>query len=202
MKSKKNYKLPIIQPIILYNGDTTWKVPVTFHGILDGIEHYPAHETVLNFHYDLVDVNRFEPTALKEQTSLISRVFLVEQSKNLDDLFQGLQYKADMVFKTDEDIRIFQQWMQYSAQSRYHGEIKDWIDELALGGVAMIESNLNHLLANERRKKAQLAKESRQAGIIEGKLVAARQLLDLLSDEIIAEKLELPLATVQKLRQE
>ncbi len=66
----------------------------------------------------------------------------------------------------------------------------------------MIESNLNHLLANERRKKAQLAKESRQAGIIEGKLVAARQLLDLLSDEIIAEKLELPLATVQKLRQE
>ncbi|MGL5550655.1 MAG: Rpn family recombination-promoting nuclease/putative transposase [Culicoidibacterales bacterium] len=198
--SQKNYKLPIIQPIILYNGKRKWHVPQQFHGILDGIDDYPAKEYVLNFHYDLVDVNRFKSTDLKEHTSLISRVFLVEKSDDIDVLFQDLQYNAEHVFKTENDITTFKSWLQYSAGENYQGNIKDWINQLELGGVTMIKSNINYLLEKDEKKKKQIAIDAHQLGLVEGKLEVAQKMLALMDDQTIAKITGLAIADIAALR--
>ncbi len=55
---RKGFRLPVIVPIVLYNGQETWNVPLNFKETLDSFELFVEH--VLDFRYNLISVSSYD----------------------------------------------------------------------------------------------------------------------------------------------
>ena len=90
--------------------------------------------------------------------------------------------------------------------------LKDWLDHIIKDPIRKEVLNLlnadkeevNRMTANIiktlQEEKSQAREMGREEGREAGKLEAAKALLDILEDEVIAKRLELPLEDVKKLR--
>lgn len=76
--NSRSFKLPVIVPIVLYNGSRAWTAPLSFRELLVGAEHFPEDGT-LNFSYVLLDVQRYTSTDLEQLANVIGSVFLVDR---------------------------------------------------------------------------------------------------------------------------
>jgi hypothetical protein len=76
----KEFRLPAIVPIILYNGYNNWTACRSFKEYLSGYELFG--ENIIDFEYILLDVNRYTKEELLNASNIISTVFLMEQSQD------------------------------------------------------------------------------------------------------------------------
>ena len=74
--------LPPVLPVVLYNGQKPWTAPLSLAELFKPM----AGFTPPNFHYVVLDVNRYSPEELRPVEDVTSGVFLMEQSKDLEDL--------------------------------------------------------------------------------------------------------------------
>lgn len=81
---KKDFRLPAIIPIVLYNGEYNWTAPVSFKEMLCGYEEFD--DQILNFSYSLIDVNRYDPDLLKKLSNLIGSIFLLDQKYDIIEI--------------------------------------------------------------------------------------------------------------------
>lgn len=81
---KKDFHLPVIIPIVLYNGVGEWTVPLEFKQKLSQATIF--QKQVLNFKYILLDVNRYTETELLGLSNLISSVFYLDQKNKNPDI--------------------------------------------------------------------------------------------------------------------
>ena len=74
-KSNKNFKVPAVVPIVLYNGEEVWKVPTNFRDIIKNQELFG--DNLLNFKYDVIDVNNdyTKEELLEKKEYFISNIF-------------------------------------------------------------------------------------------------------------------------------
>ncbi|WP_326497913.1 Rpn family recombination-promoting nuclease/putative transposase [Clostridium sp. ZS2-4] len=75
-RKRKNFKLPAIIPIVLYNGKNKWTACTSFKEILSGYELF--EENILDFNYIFLDVNRYRQEELFDIANLVSSVFLID----------------------------------------------------------------------------------------------------------------------------
>ncbi|MCY6356158.1 Rpn family recombination-promoting nuclease/putative transposase [Clostridium sp. ZS2-4] len=147
LKKKKEYRLPAIIPIVLYNGKNNWTAVRNFKEILSGYELF--EDNVVDFKYLLFDVNRMDKNELID----IAKVLIQISEKEGDDMVSNL---GDTIIK-----------------------------------------------GLEEREKAGIQKGI-QKGIEEGrkeeKIAIARNLLDLLDAQTIAEKTGLTVDEVKKMK--
>ena len=86
---RKNFRLPSIIPIVLYNGKNTWTAHTSFKEILSGHELF--EDNILDFNYILFDINRYSENELYEISNLVSAVFLLDQEMNEEELIKRLR---------------------------------------------------------------------------------------------------------------
>jgi hypothetical protein len=97
--------LPVIVPIVLYNGEPPWTASRKFREILDG-EHLFGPKKLVDFEYLLVDVARYDEEQLLTLASTISSVFMLDQNQaqdrpnRLGDIVQQLTEKNPEIFFT------------------------------------------------------------------------------------------------------
>ncbi len=106
---RKSFRLPVIVPIVLYNGQANWSVPIEFKDTLDSAKLF--EDNVLNFKYLLVNVQEYEEKELLELSNLIGSVFLLDKSNDLEEIIEHL--KKLMVIIKDleaEEFRLFTNW--------------------------------------------------------------------------------------------
>ena len=75
---RKDYRLPAIVPIIIYNGAGRWTACRNFKETLAEAEQFG--EYLVDFKYILIDVNRYNKKVLLELSNIIGTVFLLDQS--------------------------------------------------------------------------------------------------------------------------
>jgi hypothetical protein len=75
---RKNFRLPVIVPIVVYNGVDNWTICRSYKEILAQAELFG--EYVVDFKYILIDVNRYDERELWEVANLIGGVFLLDQN--------------------------------------------------------------------------------------------------------------------------
>jgi predicted transposase/invertase (TIGR01784 family) len=74
--------LPPVLPVVLYNGEEPWTAPLSLAELFQKVEGF----TPPDFQYIVLDVNNYKPEELKPVETVTSGVFLLEQSKDIEEL--------------------------------------------------------------------------------------------------------------------
>jgi predicted transposase/invertase (TIGR01784 family) len=108
---RKAFKLPVIVPIVLYNGEKSWTVCRSFKETLDSSEQFG--EYVLDYRYILINVNNYTKERLLESANLISTVFLLEQKIDEAEYIRRFQALGNVVPQFDgQRYRLFWAWFE------------------------------------------------------------------------------------------
>jgi hypothetical protein len=122
--NRQDFRLPVIIPLVLYNGGDRWTVPLEFAEIYESIGADKAH--LINFKYHLIDVNRYTETELLDLKNLIAAVFLIDRKtapehtqEYVQELHRKLKSAFGMLKKADmQDIDALLQWTDWIIQAR------------------------------------------------------------------------------------
>ncbi len=109
---RKDFRLPVIVPCVLYNGENNWTVKPDFKEYLAGHEKFGEH--ALNFKYILIDVNRYSDDYLLELSNLIGSVFMLDKKIGASDELSNKLVRLINVLKnfTSEDMTLFKNWFK------------------------------------------------------------------------------------------
>ena len=108
---KKSFRLPVIVPMVLYNGDANWSVPIEFKDTLGSADLF--EDNVLNFKYILFDVQKYEEEELLQLSNLIGSVFLIDKSSELEDIIEQLKKLISIIKNLEsEEFRLFTNWAE------------------------------------------------------------------------------------------
>jgi len=167
-QKRKDYKLPAIIPIVLYNGVNRWTASLSFKETIDSYQLFG--ENIIDFKYILIDVNRYNEEELLQLSNLISSIFLLDRKIDKEELTEKLGKLADVLKDiSEEEFIILRNWL-FSVVSRFLPEDKEKeIKEILVQseGVEEMISNLERSLREEFRKTR---REGLKEGLKKGKL--------------------------------
>ncbi|QEK13138.1 Rpn family recombination-promoting nuclease/putative transposase [Crassaminicella thermophila] len=204
IKKRKKYRLPVIVPIVLYNGKNRWTAVRSFKEILNGYELF--EENVVDFKYLLFDVNRMDKEELLKIANVVSSVFLLDQDVEIEEIIKRLKLIGRIIRSnaTKEQEKSFRSWLLNIFKNRFEGDKRDNIYKL-LTEVSEMEvddmvSNLGRKLEEEFKHRE---KKGIQQGIQQGKKEMVRNLLLLGVDiEKIIKASELSKEDIEKIKRE
>ncbi|MGL4873275.1 MAG: Rpn family recombination-promoting nuclease/putative transposase [Clostridium sp.] len=177
-KTDKNIKIPAVVPIVLYNGKQVWDVPTEFRKMFYNEEKF--HSGILNFTYDIFDVNNgFTKEELLDQK--ITAMEFMNRIKDIALFFDGL---------SEEELKAIKNWIKNTTE-----------EKLAKTATEVLNSRKEEVLTMVANN-AFMLKELKDEGKKEKQIEIAKNLLDVLEDEIIAKKTGLDIEKVIKLRKE
>jgi predicted transposase/invertase (TIGR01784 family) len=111
---RKEFKLPAIIPIVLFNGANNWTADMSFKEYLSGSDQFG--EYIVNFRYILIDVNRYKKESLLELANLIGSVFLLDQKVEKEETINRLKELIGVLQKFNrEEFNLFRMWLQQIA---------------------------------------------------------------------------------------
>lgn len=130
VKKRKNYRLPAIIPMVLYNGKNNWTAAKNFKDILKGHELF--EDSVVDFRYLLFDVNRMEKEELLEIANVISSVFLLDQKVEDKEIVDRLKLVGRILRKnpSKEQQKILRAWIINILKNRFKDNVKTDINKL------------------------------------------------------------------------
>lgn len=180
---KKDSKLQPIITFVLYSGKAPWDGPDSLHDILDfsAIPDKLKNMTP-NYPVNIIDIRRFEKTDVfqTDVRHVFDFIRCSDDKTRLLELVEGEAYYHQM----DEDA--------FEVVTKYTNS-KELIREYQIeGGKKDVCKAIRDLMEDSRE-------EGREEGIELNKISNATNLLGIISDELIAEKIGLPLEIVQGL---
>jgi hypothetical protein len=108
---RKNFRLPAIVPIVLYNNKGNWTVPLNFKEILAGYDLFGNQ--AIDFQYLLINVHSYAEEDLLALSGLFGAVFFVDQAKDLEEIITRLKLLAETIKNLDrEEFDLFTSWAE------------------------------------------------------------------------------------------
>ena len=193
---KKDSRLHPVITFMIYSGKEPWDGPMSLHDIIDftDIPEELRCKTV-DFPINLIDIRRLEDTDIFQTD--VKHVFdfirCAENKEKLYELVSNEPYYREMDEDAFDVVSMYTNSKELVGIKKYEG--KD--------GKKDVCQAIKDLMADSRQEgREEGIKEGMAEGIEQNKLENARNLLGLLSDEIIAEKIGLPLERVKALHEQ
>jgi predicted transposase/invertase (TIGR01784 family) len=172
----KEFKLPIIVPIVLYNGSNRWTACESYKEYLRNSDMFG--EYAVDFKYILLNVNGYPDEELLELSNLISMVFLIDKTKDFQQMMETLKRMIEPLKKVSpEEFLMFKHWLMNIATSGMSQEQKKEVEE-SVEDSEEVESmlyNLERAITNEFKKYESKLEEVR----LEEKIQVAKNLLQM-----------------------
>lgn len=164
---RKVYKYPLIIPIVIYTGDKNWNAKLCMREVREKIEWYEEKEEI-----SLVDINKYTREELLEEKNILSKVMLLEKSKNEAEFIENVE---KILQKTEyKKIEKLKNIIRYKAEGIIE---KDEIEEL-LKKVKNEKEEINMTLAERiKRNEREERMKAKNEGKIEGRSEIAKELL-------------------------
>jgi predicted transposase/invertase (TIGR01784 family) len=208
---RKDFKLPVIVPIVLYNGVEPWTVCRSFKETLAGAEQFG--ESVLDYRYILINVNSYTKERLLQRPNLINVVFLLEQDVDEAEYIRRFINLGDFVPALDErSYNLFWTWFEQISSWALPEELRKELLEIKRNARPGEEKNMISNMGRNLQRyydeailkgKKEGVREGIREGIREGEMKTARRMLARgVAVELIADYTGLPLAEIEKLRAE
>ena len=105
-RERKDYRLPAIIPMVLYNGKNNWTAKMSFKEMQQGYELFG--ENILDFKYILFDVNRYNDEELLQISNLLSAVFLLDKDMDKEKFLEQFKKTIHIIKNMSND-----QWIKY-----------------------------------------------------------------------------------------
>lgn len=163
-------KLPVVFPIMIYNGDKVWKAPLTLEDLIDvPVVLRECVPYIPKFRYYPIIENEIDPEILEKMMNVIGTVFLLETG---DDaiFYKTIDRIKDLIHIYTEKgqfllIRTLLYWLLHYLQS--HGIVDS--DEKIIESFVNTPQEASSMLAQTLKKiKGDLLKEGFDKGIQEG----------------------------------
>jgi len=203
VRSRKDFRLPAVVPMVLYNGEDNWTALKRFKEYQ--LNNDMLSKYVIDFQYHLVDVARSDHTFLELLGGLLAAIFMLDGVKRGKELSQAINKARKMISKMNED------------------EIKhlyDWIRDVLVRKMPHESEGIEETLANlkgesegmtyaiERvidREREEARHEGEMAGIRKGEMAGIRkgEIKGILKGEIKGEingKIEASLNMIDELK--
>ena len=198
VRERKEFKLPVILPIVFHNGQSQWTPDTHFSSYQKGAEEFK--EYALDFKYYLVDLSGIDRNDILSDNTLIDNIMALDQSRESGELVSLLETLIERIQRLPEnDQADFVLWLEYVLKRQHLQEeyIEQVIQFMKEGGFNnMVTYSIERILQREREEQKQLglaegtkkgAKEARQAGIRLIKKILAQHNIDDITPETIAE---------------
>ena len=167
----KNYKLPLVISIVLYTGNRKWNAAEYLQ---------KSQETLRNIKedvgkYNLIDVNNLTEKELLEDDTFITKMMLIEKSKNTEETVETLEKVIERTKEEDKDVLIriikivFKEKLGDDEVERLVNKIEEGRKKEVLAVVDMIRRE-NQMYIDMGRK------EGRKEGKIEGKIEGIKEI--------------------------
>ena len=199
---RKDYKLPVIVPCVLYNGDDKWTVARSFRETLARYEEFD--EFVLDFKYILFDVRRYNDDDLLELANVIGATFFIDKTTDKEkDLLERLVIMAKRIQElSSDDIDVLWVWIKNISTIGLTNDMECEIEEFILQ-----ERTVENLVYGVERVMKRERFEAKLEGKAEGKVeeqikIAKEMIIDNEPMEKILKYTKIPLAEIQKLAKE
>jgi len=166
-EAERLFKLPVVFPIVLYNGEDKWTAPID---IADLIEEQPdLGEYKLNFKYFKLAENELSKDDLLRIRNLVSALFLAEAHYDIELLIEELL----SIFTEESDKRAASLLLNWFKQIWLHGRITtDDYEKLdaTYHSVEEVRTMLTTAVAIEKREIYESGLEKgREEGLEEGR---------------------------------
>ena len=197
---KKDSRLHPVITFMIYSGKEPWDGPMSLHDIIDftDIPEELRCKTV-DFPINLIDIRRLEDTGMfrTDVKHVFDFIRYAENKEKLYELVSSEPYYRAMDEDAFDVVSMYTNSKELVGIKEYEG--KD--------GKRDVCQAIKDLMADSRLEGREEGikegiKEGMAEGIEQNKLENARNLLGLLSDEIIAEKIGLPLERVKILHEQ
>ena len=170
----KDYKLPLVISIVLYTGNRKWNASKYLQ---------KSQETLRNIKedvgkYNLIDVNNLTEKELLEDDTFITKMMLIEKSKNTEETVETLEKVIERTKEEDKDVLIriikivFKEKLGDDEVERLVNKIEEGRGKEVLAVVDMIRRE-NQMYIDMGRKEGR--KEGKKEGKIEGKIEGIKE---------------------------
>ncbi len=176
-RKRKDYRLPAILPMVLYNGSKKWTA------VNDFLEYQTGHDyfknNLLGFRYILFDINSYTESELYEIGTLISSIFVLDQNVDHEEWIKRFYRLIKIVRKFNpEQFVKFKRWV-YKISHRNVPDIRQ--EELSRiieeADLLEVEQMVMNLEVNMKKWMDEAKRKGRQEGIEEGLYVGAKSLI-------------------------
>ena len=96
----KSYKIPLVIPIVLYTGKQKWNASK----YLEEIQEKMKGQSIKIGNYCLVDINNYTEKELFEDNTFLSKMMLIEKSKNTEEIAEKLEKIVIKIQKEDKEL--------------------------------------------------------------------------------------------------
>ena len=170
----KDYKLPLVISIVLYTGNRKWNAAEYLQ---------KSQETLRNIkedvgRYNLIDINNLAEKELLEDDTFITKMMLIEKSKNTEETVETLEKVIERTKEEDKDVLIriikivFKEKLGDDEVERLVNKIEEGRKKEVLAVVDMIRRE-NQMYIDMGRKEGR--KEGKKEGKIEGKIEGIKE---------------------------
>lgn len=182
-RKRADFRLPVIVPIVLYNGSAAWTAPLSFRELL-AEEKLFADEPLLNFTYFLLDIKRYKPEDLEKLSNMIGSVFLIEQQSHLPaaDLIGLFRRLAPVIDRTPQEQREqFALWLEqimlrFGKAQEQEQLIRDMVAQIQRKGMNDVISNFERNLEwLQEQAVGKGLEKGLEKGLVQGRTEAMEQ---------------------------
>ena len=113
VRNRKDYRLPVVIPILFYNGEHPWTAIKQFSHYQNGFEIFGRH--VMDFEYYLVDLTQITDDYILSSNKLIDNILALDKNKrNGSKLTELLEHIEARLHELTEDEQVsFGKWLEY-----------------------------------------------------------------------------------------
>ena len=172
---RKTYKYPLIIPIVIYTGDKKWDAKLSMKEIKERVEWYEEQEDI-----SLVDINEYTKEELLKEKNLLSKVMLLEKSKNKIEFMENV--KEILEIADDRNIDKLKDIIIYKA---YDALEQEELEEMLNKMKNKKEESIMTLGERIRRNEREEREKARNEGRLEEKNINIKKMLLLKLDENI-----------------
>ncbi|AWI04552.1 Rpn family recombination-promoting nuclease/putative transposase [Clostridium drakei] len=195
----KDFRLPAIVPLVLYNGEYKWTVEKKFKNIMNKSELFGNN--IIDFEYILIDINKYEKEELMELKNLVSAVFLLDQKVDIEEFISRVKDIA-IGFNnlTEEQKMMLRHWLRVTLSDELKGKLGEKIEDILIAKKEEVNRMTSNISKTIKETFQKTREEGMEKGIEEG-IEKARQkdaeiVLKLLTkkfgslDDVFKEKIE------------
>jgi predicted transposase/invertase (TIGR01784 family) len=112
-RGRKDYRLPAVVPIILYNGCDAWTSVRTFREYTENWEVFGG--SIINFEYLLFDLKRTDEETILSSRRLLDIIFALDQNRISKNDFDAVAERLGKINRdlAGDDLSALSKWAKY-----------------------------------------------------------------------------------------
>lgn len=160
----KDYKYPIVIPIVLYTGNREWNAELDLRKIQ---LRWKEYENMELSKYNIIDIQKIDEKDLLEEKTMVSKMMLIEKSNTKEELEINLKKIIERKEAFNQEQReFFISIIQLVLQNQLDKEkTNEFVNKLKREDKSMLA-----VLEMLDRENARIRREAKNEGKIEGKI--------------------------------